>query len=50
MKSKEQKWAEAQQRNMYWAALSPKEQIAYLNKCGFAAIKQRAKIEKRSAK
>ena len=44
--NKDVKRKEAEARNSLWAAKSPKEQLAELDKCGFAAVKQRAKIAK----
>lgn len=50
MKSKDQKRREADERNAHWASLSPSEQIAHLDKYGFRAVKQRAKIARRKDK
>jgi len=47
MKSKELKHKEALERNTAWAAMSPEEQLAHLDKLGVTASKQRAKIAKR---
>jgi hypothetical protein len=44
MKKKEVKRAEAIERNDHWAAMSPDEQLAHLDKYNFTATKQRAKI------
>jgi hypothetical protein len=38
---------EAEARNSTWAAMSPKQQLAHLDMLGVAAVKQRAKIQKR---
>jgi len=42
---REQRRAEAQIRNERWAALSPQEQLAHLDKHGLRAVRQREKIQ-----
>ena len=44
MKKKELKRAEAIERNDRWAAMTPEEQLAHLDKWNLTATKQRAKI------
>ena len=46
----EERRVEAKTRNEAWAKLSPKKQLAELDKRGLKATKQRAKIQKRIAK
>lgn len=46
MKTKSVKQAEAIARNIEWAKLLPQHQLAYLDKHGFVAKKQRAKLAK----
>jgi len=46
MKTKSVKRSEAVVRNSDWATLSPQQQLAYLDKQGFVAKKQRAKLAK----
>ena len=38
---------EAEARNSKWAALTPQQQLAHLDKLGHVAKKQRSKIEKK---
>ena len=47
MKTKSVKHSEASARNAQWANLSPVQQLEYLDKMGFVAKKQRAKIAKK---
>ena len=44
MKDKNTKRTEANERNAAWAKMSPAAQLAYLDKQGLKATKQRAKI------
>tara|TARA_Y100001938_G_C7979092_1_gene373421 strand:+ start:690 stop:842 length:153 start_codon:yes stop_codon:yes gene_type:complete len=46
MKKKDVKRREAEERNEQWAALSPEEQLAHLDRLKLRAKRQRAKIEK----
>jgi len=46
MKKKEQRQREAVERNERWAALTPEEQMAHLDKLQLTAKKQRAKIQR----
>ena len=50
MKKIEVKRNEAETRNAHWAALSPSEQLAHLDKYDLRAVKQRAKIARRIEK
>lgn len=47
MKSQDQLRKEADARNAAWAALTPVEQLAHLDKLGVTATKQRAKLAKK---
>ena len=47
MKTKNVKQAAANVRNAQWSKLTPVQQLEYLNKMGFVARKQRAKIAKK---
>ncbi len=47
MKTKSVKQSEANARNSEWAKLTPQQQLDYLNKNGFVAEKQRAKLSKK---
>lgn len=47
MKTKSVKQSEANVRNAQWAKLSPVQQLEALDKMGFVAKKQRAKIAKK---
>jgi hypothetical protein len=47
MKSKELKRKEAEERNKNWSNMSPKDQLAHLDKLGVKATKQRAKLAKK---
>ena len=42
---REQRQSEAKTRNERWAAMSPEEQLAHLDKHGLRALRQRAKIQ-----
>ena len=46
MKTKSVKQSEANVRNGEWAKLTPQQQLDYLDKNGFVAEKQRAKLAK----
>jgi len=50
MKTKSVKRSEAITRNNEWAKLSKEQQLEYLNKNGFVAKKQRAKLNKYNGK
>lgn len=49
MKDKSVKHSEAKARNEAWAKMSPQHQLEYLDKQGFTATKQRAKIAAKMA-
>lgn len=49
-KTKEQKRTESEERTEKWQVLTPKEQLASLDKRGMRALKQKARIEKLIAK
>ena len=49
-KTKEQKRTESEERAEKWQALTPKEQLASLDKRGMRALKQRARLQKLIAK
>ena len=48
MKPKHVKRVEAEERNKKWSSLSPQQQLVVLNNKGLKAVKQRAKIERKS--